>query len=196
MSENRQDLQAHPGRFRFMSTAATSLTQSRTFRVEALSADRLEAMRYSGTDDGGNVVFPARIAQGGEPLRCCLKIAKPGERMLLIAYRPFNKPSAYAETGPVFVHAESCKGYAHPGLYPDEFRGRQQVFRCYDIDGNILGGHLAEPIEDVEAVVEELFANPTVEYIHTRNVVFGCYMLELRRLPSSEAMVFGDETLG
>lgn len=108
--------------------------------------------------------------------------------MLLIAYRPFDKPSPYAETGPVFVHAENCQGYARHDLYPDEFRGRQQVFRCYDTEGNILGGHLAEPTEDVEVVIEELFADPTVEYIHTRNVVFGCYMLQLRRSPSGEAI--------
>jgi len=167
-----------------MSTTGNSITEPRTFRVQALSCDRLEAIKYSGTDDGGNCVFPARTAQGGEPLRCCLKIARPGEQILLVAYRPFNKPSPYAETGPVFVHAESCAGYRRYDLYPDEFRGRPQVFRCYDTDGNIVGGRFAEPTDDVEAVIEELFADPTVEYIHTRNVVYGCYMLELRRSPS------------
>jgi hypothetical protein len=112
-----------------------------------------------------------------------LHIAQPGEQIILIAYRPFDEASAYAETGPVFVHAQACDGYAHPDMYPDDFRGRQQVFRCYDASGNILGGHLAGPTEDVETVIEELFADQTVEYIHTRNVVFGCYMLELRRAP-------------
>ncbi len=126
-------------------------------------------------------MFPPRAAEGGEPVRCCLRIAGPGERLLLIAYHPFNKPSPYAETGPVFVHAENCGGYPWPDRYPVEFRGRQQVFRCYDTGGNILGGHLAEPSEDVEAVIADLLANEKVEYIHTRNVVFGCYMLEIRR---------------
>ena len=36
---------------------------------------------------------------------------------------------------------------------------------------NILGGHLAEPTQDVEVVIEELLADPTFEYIHTCNVV-------------------------
>jgi Protein of unknown function (DUF1203) len=188
MSENRQYVPAGQDSLPLVSTTRTSINKSSTFRVETLSPDRLEAMRYAGTDDGGNCVFPARMAQGGEPLRCCLRIAKPGEQMLLIAYRPFDKPSPYAETGPVFVHADSCEGYSRHDLYPDEFRSRQQVFRCYDTDGNILGGHLTEPTEDVEAVIEQLFADPTVEYIHTRNVIFGCYMLELRRSSSDEAV--------
>jgi len=171
-----------------MANTTTATTGTRTFRVEALSPDRLEAVRYAGTDDGGNPVFPARAAQGGEPLRCCLKIAKPGEQILLIAYRPFDKPSPYAETGPVFVHVESCAGYRSHDLYPDEFRGREQIFRTYDAGGNILGGHLAGSTEDVEVVIERLFADRKVEYIHTRNVVFGCYMLELRRSPSNVDM--------
>jgi hypothetical protein len=164
-----------------MAITIGSTTQSATFHVEALSPERLEAIRRSGTDDGGNYVFPPRTAEGGDPVRCCLHIGEPGERLLLIAYHPFDKPGPYAETGPVFVHAERCGGYSWPDRYPDEFRGRQQVFRCYDAGGNILGGHLAEPGEKVEAVIADLFANEDVEYIHTRNVVFGCYMLEIRR---------------
>ena len=181
MSEIRQNLEQSPGTLPLMSITTPAEAKSRTLRVEALAPDRLDAIRNAGVDDGGNAVYPARTAEGGEPLRCCLHIARPGEQMLLIAYRPFGQPSAYAETGPVFVHANACGGYPCPDTYPEEFRGRQQVFRCYDAAGNILGGHLAEPTEDVETVVGELFADQAVEYIHTRNVVFGCYMLELRR---------------
>jgi hypothetical protein len=184
MSENRQNTAHRRLSFSCMTMTTSPTTQSATFHIEALSPERLEAIRRSGTDDGGNHVFPTRTAQGGEPVRCCLHIAGPGERLLLIAYRPFNKPSPYAETGPVFVHAERCGGYSWPDRYPDEFRGRQQVFRCYDADGNILGGHVAEPTEEAEAVITDLFANEDVEYIHTRNVVFGCYMLEIRRQPA------------
>ena len=94
---------------------------------------------------------------------------------------PSAESSPYAETGPVFIHAGSCGGYPWPDRYPDEFRGRQQVFRCYDAAGNIIGGHFAEPAEDAEAVIQALFADRNVEYIHTRNIIFGCYMLEVRR---------------
>ena len=164
-----------------MTTTTTPFTKSAVFHVEALSPERLEAIRRTGIDDGGNCVSPPRTAEGGEPLRCCLRIAKPGEPMLLIAYRPFSRSSPYAETGPVFIHAGSCGGYPWPDRYPDEFRGRQQVFRCYDAAGNIIGGHFAEPAENAEAVIQALFADRNVEYIHTRNIIFGCYMLEVRR---------------
>jgi hypothetical protein len=181
MSENRQMTAIRVDILTFMITTTTTSTKPATFRIEALSPERLEAIRCSGIDDGGNCVSPPRAAEGGEPVRCCLRIAKPGEPILLIAYRPFTKGNPYAETGPVFVHAGSCGGYPWADRYPDDFRGRQQIFRCYDSAGNILGGHLAEPAEDVEAVIEALFADGNVEYIHTRNIIFGCYMLEVRR---------------
>jgi Protein of unknown function (DUF1203) len=181
MSENRQTTRPRRLSLSHMAITTSSRAQSATFYVKALSPERLETIKRSGIDDGGNRVLSTRTAEGGEPVRCCLHIAQPGERLLLIAYHPFTKPSPYAETGPVFVHADSCDGYPCSDRYPDEFRGRQQVFRCYDAGGNILGGHLAEPTEEVETVIEDLFADQEVEYIHTRNVVFGCYMLEIRR---------------
>jgi len=34
-----------------------------------------------------------------------------------------------------------------------------------------------------EDVIAEIFQDESVERIHTRNVVFGCYMLQIRRAP-------------
>jgi len=36
----------------------------------------------------------------------------------LIAYTPPGTAGAYAERGPVFVHAERCDGYPTPNQYP------------------------------------------------------------------------------
>jgi Protein of unknown function (DUF1203) len=152
----------------------------RTFRVEALPEERLATIRRTGVDDAGNEVGPPRQANGGEPLRCCLRYAKPSESILLIAYRPFDADGPYAETGPVFVHANRCGGYAGDD-YPDAFRDRPQVLRCYDQTGTVIGGRLSEPGGDVEALIEQLLSEPRVDRIHTRNVVFGCYMSQIRR---------------
>lgn len=152
-----------------------------TFHFDALSPERLEAIRSARIDDSGNVLDSALEAEGGEPLRCCLRLAKPGEQLLLISYRPFDQFGPYAEAGPVFVHSQRCDGYPTDGGYPEDYRDRQQVFRCYDDAGRIIGGRLSDAGDDVEAVIAELFSNEKVALIHTRNVVFGCYMLQIRR---------------
>ncbi|MGA3215009.1 MAG: DUF1203 domain-containing protein [Acidimicrobiales bacterium] len=151
------------------------------FFVEALPTQRLEAIRRTGFDDAGNTLSKAGQAEGGEPLRCCLRLAEPGEQVLLIAYRPFDRPGPYAETGPVFVHAAARSGYGHPSAYPEAFRDRPQVFRAYDADGVIVKGELCGAKDSAEDVIAEMFEDDKLERIHTRNVLFGCYMLQIRR---------------
>ena len=117
---------------------------------------------------------------GGAPLRCCLRDSRPGERIVLGSVTPSGPAGAYAETGPVYVHADRCPGPVSTG-YPTEFRSRPQVFRAYDQDGMLLGGELVEAGDGQEAVAERLLADPTVAFLHSRNVLHGCYMFAIRR---------------
>ena len=115
----------------------------------------------------------------GEPLRCCLRDHRVGERVALVSVTPPGPVGAYAERGPVFVHADPCGGPAHTG-YPDEWRARAQIFRAYDADGRICGGEIVPPGNQQEATAERLLTRPDVAFLHSRNVVYGCYMLTIR----------------
>lgn len=117
---------------------------------------------------------------GGAPLRCCLRDSRPGERLALVAVTPPGPRGAYRETGPVFLHAEGCPGPADAG-YPEPFRSRPQVFRAYDAAGAIVGGEVVPAGRGQEEAAERLLADPRVAFLHTRNVVHGCYMLMLER---------------
>jgi len=116
--------------------------------------------------------------EGGSPLRCCLRDSRPGEELVLAAVSPPGPQGAYAESGPVFVHADECPGPAAPG-YPDEFRRRTQVFRAYSAEGRIVGGHVVAPHDDQEAVARRLLETDGVAFLHSRNVVYGCYMFAI-----------------
>ena len=155
--------------------------ESQAFTVIALPPARLATIRREGQDDQGNVAISRIDEGGGAPLRCCLRNSRPGERILLVAYSPFDGPGPYAETGPVFIHADPCPGYPDVTAYPKEFRSRQQVFRTYRSDGTIAGGRLVDPDDSHETAIAELLADPEVAYIHSRNVVFGCYMFAIHR---------------
>jgi hypothetical protein len=56
------------------------------------------------------------------------------------------------------------------------------VFRAYDWAGSIVGGEVvpAGPAGQEEAA-RRLLDDPRVAFVQTRNVVFGCYMLTIRR---------------
>ncbi len=159
----------------------TATTVRTTIRISAVPAMELARIRAQGRDDHGNAFAPWVDTDGGAPLRCCLRDSRPGERIALIAYRPVRQPGPYSEVGPIFVHAEECPGYPEAGRYPDDFRVRTQVFRAYRSDGSITGGVVVGPDEDQEEVAAGLLADPEIAVIHSRNVVYGCFMFEIGR---------------
>jgi hypothetical protein len=154
-------------------TAATTATG--TFRYQAIPADELDAIRAAGRDEAGNPLAPQIQTEGGAPLRCCLREARAGEQLLLIAYTPPGTMGAYAERGPVFIHAEPCDGYRTPHAYPPGLIGRQQVVRAYDRQGRIADGVLVADGRQAQDVIAGLLSRPEVVLVHLRNVGYGCY---------------------
>jgi Protein of unknown function (DUF1203) len=151
------------------------------FRFEPIPAATLDGIRAVGVDEAGNRLTMQTDTGGGSPLRCCLRETVPGERVLLIAHTPPGGRGAYAERGPVFIHAEACDGYRTPDQYPPGLSHRQQTVRAYDRDGRIADGVLVEDGEHALPVIGELLARPEVTLVQLRNVGFGCYNFAVRR---------------
>jgi hypothetical protein len=165
-------------------TEATATTEAKeaggALVYQAIPAEVLDAIRAAGQDEAGNPLLVQVQQDGGAPLRCCLREAQPGERLLLIAYTPPGTAGAYAERGPVFIHAERCAGYLTPHEYPPGLLGRQQVVRAYDRQGRIADGVLVADGRQAQRVIADLLARPGVELVHLRNVGYGCYNFAVR----------------
>ena len=151
------------------------------FEIIPLIQVELNTYRDRGTDAFGNAIaVHVNTEEGGAPLRCCLTEAKVGERVALIAHRPFSFDGPFAEVGPVYIHAEPCGGYTDTDQYPPGFAHRAQVFRAYSHDNRIHDARLVAG-EDAEVVISELLARPEVAFLHSRNVLYGCYMFAIHR---------------
>ncbi|MEV4516372.1 DUF1203 domain-containing protein [Dactylosporangium sp. NPDC049525] len=150
------------------------------FTIHAIDPGTLESVRGKGTDVSGNAI-EAVVAGGGEPLRCCLRDAVDGERLILFGYEPVLPPSPYREIGPVFAHAERCDGPAGTG-YPDGWRGRSQVLRAYDARGWIHPATRVHDGSDPEGVLAAILREPAVVRVDSRNVAYGCFMFTVTRL--------------
>jgi Protein of unknown function (DUF1203) len=158
------------------------------FRVHAIPPSALAEIRLAGHDRFGNELTPIVDAEGGSPLRCCLRRSTPGEELYLIAYRPFSRPGPYAEAGPVFVHASPCPGYRENDAYPAGYRDwPTMVFRPYrrhaELDCDAIAYDAIQMGDGgtAETLIGAIFADPTIDFIHTRNVYAGCFMFSITR---------------
>ncbi|MFD5745523.1 DUF1203 domain-containing protein [Streptomyces massasporeus] len=138
------------------------------------------------TDDAGRRTDGFTDAEGGSPLRCCLRRSAPGERLALVSYAPLRRwasetgaaPGPYDEQGPVFIHADECAGPADDTL---PFTGSHRTVRRYSAEGRILGGRLVGESAGFEDAFAEAFADPAVALVHVRAVEYGCFLYEVRR---------------
>ncbi len=153
------------------------------FHVHALPEDVLTRVRSTRLDASSNRIVELRAA-GDEPLRCCLRNARPGESLILFNYEPPIGNSPYRELGAVFAHAGPCEGPSRPGAYPPAWRGRKQVLRAYDRRGWIRDA-LVHDGSDPEAEIARLFADPEAVQLHSRNVAYGCFMFVVTRAPAA-----------
>jgi hypothetical protein len=168
-----------------MTTATQTSTQTSTgtvgtirsttgVRIAGLPAEVLDIVRSGGMDASGNP--PVRVvAEGGEPVRCCLRDAREGEELVLFGYAPRLPASPYRETGAVFAHARTCPAPPAPG-YPREWLGRPQVLRAYDARGWIHPATRTHDGTDPEGALAQVLAEPGVVQVHSRNVAYGCWM--------------------
>ncbi|MFE1307548.1 DUF1203 domain-containing protein [Streptomyces sp. NPDC058755] len=155
-----------------------------TYTARPLTPTTLKALR--SRDDAGRPLLPFTDAEGGAPLRCCLRRSTPGERIALVSYAPLRRwaaetgadPGAYDEQGPVFIHADDCPGPAGTAL---PFTNAHRTVRRYSTDGRILGGCLVEDPNAFEPAFAEAFADPKVALVQVRAVEFGCFLYEVRR---------------
>jgi uncharacterized protein DUF1203 len=149
------------------------------FRIHPIPRAVLDEVRAGGPDPA-RPVEPVR-AVGGEPLRCCLRDARPDEALILFGYEPPLPASPYRETGAVFAHAEPCAGPASAADYPPDWRGRPQALRAYDRRGWIHPATRTHDGADAEALIAQMLSDPDVVQIHSRNIAYGCYMFTVTR---------------
>jgi hypothetical protein len=117
--------------------------------------------------------------EGGFPCRVSLKDAAPGERLILLSYEHQPVDSPYRASGPIFVGEGAGAPYDGPEV-PPVVRTRLMSLRAYDRDGMIVDAAV-EQGEQIEPVLERLFARDDVAYIHVHNAGRGCYSCRVDR---------------
>ena len=153
-----------------------------TIRFEALPTDTVRHLQNGGTDAYGHAP-DRRMSKGdGVPCRHCLQNIEAGHPYLVMAYRPFDSLQPYAETGPIFLHAERC-ARAQPGdALPSILSSPSYIVRGYDAGEEIIYGTGTVVLTDnIAARAQELLTDDHVAFVHVRSANNNCFQCRIDR---------------
>ncbi|MBZ9981398.1 MULTISPECIES: DUF1203 domain-containing protein [unclassified Mesorhizobium] len=154
-----------------------------TIQFKALPTQDIRALQRGGPDAYGNT--PERKVSDGDgmPCRHCLKNIADGDDYLILAYRPFPKLQPYAETGPIFLHAQECERAAESQALPEILEGPDYIVRGYGRDDRIVygsGGVIAT--DAIAARAEALLERDEIAYVHVRSARNNCFQCRIERV--------------
>lgn len=152
-------------------------------RYVALPTNRVQALREGALDDYG-MKPERRTSDGvGVPCRHCLRNVEAGKDYLVLAHRPFPALQPYAETGPIFLHAEQCERAPETDVMPALFRATTSyIVRGYGHDDRIVYGTGAViPTHEICVRAHELLSREDVSYLHMRSAKNNCYQCRIER---------------
>jgi len=103
------------------------------FRCLPVPTETARRWRETGTDDRGQTLH-RRVADGpGFPCRHCLRLAGPGEAMLLGSYDLPHPRGVYWTPSPIFLHARDCARFeARDEIAPIVLANGLVSVRAYD----------------------------------------------------------------
>lgn len=148
------------------------------FRCTAMDTASAARFRSAGRDDRGGAVI-RRVADGpGFPCRHCLRLAAPGDVMLL-ASRDVPRPlGPYRTPSPVFLHATGCPRAEVADALPETVTGNALVsLRHYDAAGMCLYDFGAVvPGDAAEAALRGRIADRRVAHVNLHTARPGCWL--------------------
>jgi hypothetical protein len=110
----------------------------------------------------------------GYPDRIEMRDAEPGETVLLLNHVCQSADTPYHASHAIFVREGAEQPYDRLNEVPEVMRVRLLSLRGYDARGMMLDADVVEG-QDLEPVIERLFANRDIAYIHVHNAKRGCY---------------------
>jgi hypothetical protein len=110
----------------------------------------------------------------GFPCRVSLEDAPVGAELLLLPYEHHPARSPYRSSGPIFVCRDAKRSDLAPGEVPPYVTRRLMSLRAYDASAMMIDAAVCEGAE-VAVVLDGLFADGAVDYVHLHNAKRGCF---------------------
>jgi len=120
-------------------------------------------------------------ARPGFPDRVELRDAEPGESVLLLnfVHQPADTP--YRASHAIFVLEGADRACAMVNAVPPALRVRTISLRAFDAGHRMIAADLCDG-EALAPLIERLFDDPAVAYLHAHYAKYGCYAARVDRV--------------
>ena len=148
----------------------------------ALQTDLCADWRRGGLDANGQVAERVTSDGGGNPCRHCLQDIPTSKEMLILAHRPFEHLTPYAEVGPIFI-CDDCERLPDSGAMPPVLaaRPRHLLKGYFDSDRIAYGTGAVVETAEIGGFIERAFDDAEIAYIDVRSAVNNCFTVRIRR---------------
>ncbi len=138
----------------------------------------------AGAADAYGQAPERKVSEGsGVPCRHCLCDVAEGEAYLILAYRPFPELQPYAETGPIFLHADPCERNPDQSETPAMLLKRPaHLIKGYGPNDRIVYGTgkiVTSP--ELTSSAAAILERGDVAYVHVRSALNNCYTCRIDR---------------
>ncbi len=116
----------------------------------------------------------------GFPCRVSLEDARVGETALLLNFEHQSADSPFRSSHAIFVREWAVRARPSKDEVPEFLRLRLLSVRAFDSDGMMLDADVVDG-DRLEALIERLFRNELVSYLHIHNARLGCYAALVER---------------
>jgi len=147
-----------------------------SFQISALPIGQFQHL-FGKDDDVLNAHGAKRMVVDecpGCPCRISLQDAAVGESVLLLNFEHQQATTPYRSSHAIFVRENAVEAQLQPNEVPDQLRIRLLSVRAFDQDGMMIDADVAEG-NDLERLVDKMFAQPPVSYLHIHHAKPGCY---------------------
>lgn len=153
------------------------------FQIKALAVEQFSHL--FGADEqtlrGLGVKRVIADESPGFPCRVSLVDAELGEPVLLMNYEHQALPSPYRSRHAIFVREWAAEARLDKNEIPMLLRQRLLSVRAFDNAAMMLGADIADG-QQLEPLVERMFSNESVRYLHLHNAKPGCYVALVERI--------------
>lgn len=153
-----------------------------SFRISGLPAEPFADL-FALSDEALAERHAVRVvaeSDSGYPCRISLTDARRGQTLILVNYEHQPADSPYRSNYAIYVR-DGEEQYDRVNDVPDQLRRRLLSVRGFDQHGMLLDADVTQGTE-LEALIDRLFSNQAVAYLHVHNARPGCYAARVDRV--------------